>query len=352
MVSLKPLFAACLCFGSIVVAAQTPPVAAPPPSIVRAGFIYPDTAKPTPECHATTIVDLPDGTQMASWFGGKHEKNPDVVIWTAHYQQRVWSEPVQVANGIQYTAPGSVVKRYPCWNPVLFQPKNGPLLLFYKVGASPDTWWGMLITSSDNGKTWSEPRRLPEGILGPIKNKPVLLPNGDLLCPTSSEHDGWRVYFELTPDLGRTWFRTGSLNDGMALGAIQPSILMEPEGRLVALGRSRQGNLWEASSTNQGRSWSAIALNGLPNPNSGTDAVTLNDGRHLLVFNDSSTNRTPLTVAMKAPATDWKRVLTLEDQPGEYSYPAIIQAADGMVHITYTWKRLLVKHVVVDPAKL
>src|SRR5678815_1809353 len=97
------------------------------------------------------------------------------------------------------------------WNPVLFQPKEGPLLLFYKVGPSPSEWWGMLETSTDDGKTWSAPKRLPDRVLGPIKNKPEQLPNGDLLCPTSSEDDGWRVHFERTMDLGKTWASTGPL---------------------------------------------------------------------------------------------------------------------------------------------
>jgi alpha-L-rhamnosidase len=30
----------------------------------------------------------------------------------------------------------------------------------------------------------------------------------------------------------------------------------------------------------------------------------------------------------------------------------VIQTADGLVHVTYTWYRKKVKHVVIDPRKL
>ena len=77
--------------------------------------------------------------------------------------------------------------RHPCWNPVLFDVPGAGLMLFYKVGPSPQTWWGMVRTSRDSGRTWSEARRLPDGILGPIKNKPVRLADGTLVAGSSTE---------------------------------------------------------------------------------------------------------------------------------------------------------------------
>jgi len=162
--------------------------------IVKMEFIF-DKA-PFEQCHASTIVETKKG-QVAAWFGGKHESNPDVGIWLSRKVWGKWTKPTEVANGVQYNK-----KRYPCWNPVLFQPKVGALLLFYKAGPSPDSWWGMLMTSNDCGKTWSTPRRLPEDIFGPIKNKPIQLPDGVVLCGSSTENKGWRVHFERTADLG------------------------------------------------------------------------------------------------------------------------------------------------------
>jgi len=182
-----------------------------------------------------------------------------VGIWISRHYGATWSAPFQAANGAQ--ADGS---RHPCWNPVLFQPKQGSLILFYKVGPSPDRWWGMLKTSEDGGGTWSVARRLPEGILGPIKNKPLQLADGTLLCPSSTEHDGWRVHFERTADLGKTWEKTGPLNDGTRIGAIQPALLTLEDGSLLALCRSRQHAIAESRSADGGKTWSPMTLTALP----------------------------------------------------------------------------------------
>jgi predicted neuraminidase len=274
---------------------------------MQSEFIY-ETA-PYPSCHASTLVES-RGKLLAAWFGGTEERNPDVGIWVAHYEDGKWTPGVEVANGVE-----SPTVRYPCWNPVLFQPAEGPLLLFYKVGPNPVEWWGMLIRSEDGGATWSEPERLPDGILGPIKNKPIQFPNGDILCPTSTERGGWRVYFERLSSQGGTWQATAPINDGIALGAIQPSLLLHPDGCLQALGRTRQGRIFSSESMDEGRTWDAMTLLDLPNPNSGTDAVTLHDDRSLLVYNHSTTDRTPLNVALSSNGRRWTPVLTLENTP-------------------------------------
>ena len=316
--------------------------AATPSALVKSEYIF-ETA-PFKECHASTIVETKNGL-VSAWFGGTKERNPDVGIWLSRQEDGRWSAPVEVANGVQ-----SPTNRYACWNPVLFQPKSGPLLLFYKVGPSPSRWWGMLSTSEDNGKTWSKARRLPEGILGPIKNKPVQLPNGDIVCSSSTEDHGWRVHFERTGDLGQTWQATPPVNDGKEIEAIQPSILFYPGGRLQALGRTQQDHIFEIWSEDEGKTWGKMSLTTLPNPNSGTDAVTLKDGRQLLVYNHSTKGRSPLNVALSKDGKTWEPLLTLEDEPAkQFSYPAVIQTSDGLVHITYTWKRERIKHAVVKP---
>lgn len=341
-----PILAVCTMAGlSTISVAQT----SLPPGILKSEFVY-ETA-PFPSCHASTIAETAKGTLVTAWFGGKYEKHPEVGVWVSRQVEGRWTAPIEVANGVQYQNPDGSVHRHPCWNPVLFQPKSGPLLLFYKVGPSPSTWWGMLMTSDDNGATWSIPRRLPEHIDGPVKNKPVQLPNGDLLCGSSTEHDGWRVHFERTSDLGRTWQRTGPVNDGKEFGAIQPSILFLGGEKLLAVGRTKQGKVFQVASDDLGRTWGSLTATELPNPNAGTDAVTLKDGRHLIVYNHTPKGRSPLNVAVSRDGKVWNPALVLESEPGEYSYPAIIQASDGLVHITYTWKRQRVRHVVLDPAK-
>ena len=95
-----------------------------------------------------------------------------------------------------------------------------------------------------------------------------------------------------------------------------------------------------------------MSLTSLPNPNSGIDAVTLGDGRHLLVYNHTAKGRSPLNLAISADGEEWKPVAVLENEPGEFSYPAVIQTKDGLVHISYTWKRQRVRHIVVDPKEI
>ena len=221
--------------------------------IVLYEFIFQANDVRFPSCHASTIVETKHGLVVA-WFAGTNEKNPDVGIWVSRFLNGEWSNPLEVANGVQNSK-----MRYPTWNPVLFQPKGGPLMLFYKVGPSPRQWWGMLITSENEGKTWS--------------------------------------HMEATM---------------------------------------------------------------LPNPNSGTDAVTLRDGRFILVYNHISPSKTwgsrnKLNMAISEDGINWSAAVLLEknqDQDSEYSYPAVIQTRDGKIHITYTWNRKLIKHVVVDPSKI
>jgi predicted neuraminidase len=314
------------------------------PGYLKAEFIY--ERAPFEQCHASTIEQTAEGL-VAAWFGGTAEGNDDVGIWFARHLGNAWTDPVEVANGAHISG-----QRYPCWNPVLYQQPQGPLLLFYKVGPSPRAWWGMLIHSADGGEHWSTSRRLPYGALGPIKNKPVLLANGVLLCGSSTEHDGWRVQMEHTRDSGVSFEVVGPLNDGQQFGAIQPTIFQHGGGKLQILCRSRQRVLTECWSDDYGRTWSPMRATDLPNPNAGADGVTLADGRHLLVYNHTQRGRSPLNVAVSTDGKLWKSACVLEDEPGEFSYPAVIQATDGTVHITYTWKRLRVKHVVLDPTRL
>lgn len=374
-------------FSLNILAQETPPKdPSNSNSILSANFIY--ESAPFPSCHASSIEETANGL-IATWFGGTHEKHPDVGIWVSRlpyadhtnttptkttptkttHISGTWSKPVEVANG-KGAAPDG--KQLPTWNPVLFQPKFGskpqPLVLFYKVGPSPETWWGMMTTSHDQGLSWTEPKRLPDGFLGPIKNKPVERSDGAWLCPSSTETEEepsrWNVHFEITNDQGNTWTRSPALNqkplnDGLALQAIQPALLHLGPQHWLAVGRSRQNKIFETESKDDGATWTPLTLGKLPNNNSGLDTVTLLNGKHLMVYNHVAGTpgqwggkRTPLNVAWSTDGKSWNPWIVLENTPGEFSYPAIIQSRDGLVHITYTWNRKKIKHVVVDPQVL
>lgn len=303
-------------------------------------------AAPFAQCHASTIVETRSGL-VAAWFGGTAEGAADVGIWLARKTRAGWTRPVEVAKGA-----GADGVPEPCWNPVLFRPTGGPLLLFYKVGPSPARWRGMMARSSDDGRTWAAAEPLPEGIIGPAKNHPIEMASGTIWSGSSTEADGWRVHFEKSKDRGSTWVRTAPLNDGKAVGLIQPALLRTGRRGIIAMMRSDAGWIYESSSADGGTTWTAPAPTVFPNPNAGLDAVTLRDGRHILVYNPVTAGRGVLAVAVFEKGSGWRRVLTLEEEKdAEFSYPAVIQTSDGLVHITYTWKRTRIRHVVLGPGR-
>ncbi|MEG3090298.1 sialidase family protein [Sphingomonas sp. PB1R3] len=345
---------------AMAIVATASPAAERRSPILLSEFV--DAGAPYPQAHASTLVQLPDGTLAAAWFAGSGESRPDVRIWFARREAGGWSAPRPVADGV--AADG---QRQPTWNPVLFQPPGQPLHLFYKVGPSPRAWWGMVIRSNDGGRHWSRPERLPDGVLGPIKNKPVIAPDGAWLSPSSREEGTaeaniWSLRIERSTDRGRNWTVTPAIASPMHIEAIQPSILFHKDGKLELVARTRQGALAQSWSRDGGVSWSPVAAIDLPNPNAGTDAVTLADGRQLIVYNHAGHApgtpgdgpRWPLNIGLSDDGVRWRNVLTLESKPmpDGYAYPAVIQTRDGLVHVTYTWNRQHIRHVVIDPKLL
>lgn len=303
-----------------------------------AGFVFEDD-RPFPQCHASTVVETGDGTLLCAWFGGTKEKNPDVGIWMSRYANGRWA-PVQVAAKVAPVAH---------WNPVLFRdPKRGTFL-FFKVGAEIDSWQTYWMRSEDNGVTWSKPVELvhgDKGGRGPVKNKAILLADGTWLAPASTEAHGWKAFVDRSTDGGATWERSANFRFDRKKthcnGAIQPTLWESAPGCVHALMRTAAGKIARADSVDGGKKWAGAVMTDLPNNNSGIDALRLEDGRILLVYNPVEQNwgpRTPLALAVSSDnGSTWRRIADLETAKGEYSYPAIVRTSAG-VAISYTWKR-------------
>ncbi len=365
----------------------------PHPLVTDAAHLYTRTS--FPQCHAATIVETREGDLVAAYFGGTHERHPDVCIWVSRKPKGSdrWSDPILAGDGVffpgtpdallagvndsttlasvgpvaQFADADPRLRRKACWNPVLTEMPSGELWLFYKVGLRVADWTGWVVKSKDGGKTWSKREPLPQGFIGPVKNKPEIV-DGRLICASSTESGGWKLHFEILDLAIGQWDYIGPipadsayltedlLPDGITpregarlrpINCIQPSILRHGDGRLQVLMRTRNGRLATSWSDDRGRTWSRVTLTDIPNNQSGTDAVTLADGTHLLIYNPFSTlpatkkgPRTPLAVARSTDGLHWTPIVTLEDSPiSQYSYPAIIQGRDGDIHCIYTWRR-------------
>lgn len=401
--------------------------------VVEHGTLYGEGV--IPSCHASTIVELPNGDMLAAYFAGTYEGHPDCCVYMSRRRagQTTWDRPQVLVSGIRTAATESAFsydepaegtdpttvddftkntrKRKPCYNPVLYMLPGTPqrqevahfdqsmkrdapkadlksvvptLVLDYKLGKFVQDWTGWEVRSTDNGYSWALPvplqtdSALHQIQLGPIKNKPVIIPmmQGDgrsprvfpqggvrahriggprqmpyrILAGSSTETGGdWKFHFEYSDDGGKTWTLTYPERD--TLQCIQPSILFLKDGRLKAIGRTRHGRLAQCYSSDFGTTWSEVTLSDMPNNNSGTDALTLRDGRHVLVYNDSNVEgrRTPLSVAVSDDGEHWAKLCDLEtDDLGEYSYPSVIQASDGKVWVLYTWRRQQIGYAVID----
>ena len=146
-------------------------------------FIFHKNEK-APSCHASTVLPLDNGHVLAAWFGGAREGDNSVEIWISERDKNNnWSVPRSISEGDKIAH----------WNPVLYQRKNGDIILYYKHGEKIPEWITKYIVSSDNGKTWSKPEVLvpgdKSGGRGPVKNKCLKLSNGTLLAPASTEQN-------------------------------------------------------------------------------------------------------------------------------------------------------------------
>ncbi len=297
------------------------------------------------QCHASSVALLPDGCTGAAWFGGTQEKADDVAIWFSKRRKGEWTEPEKIADAPEI----------PCWNPVLFCDGNRTLL-FYKVGKEISRWQTMIKESFDGGKSWCAERELVPGDFGgrgPVKNKCIRLMDGSILAPASTEEGEWNCFLDRSEDGGKTWIRSENIpvdrEKMKGEGIIQPTVWQSTDGNVHLLMRSSEGVLYRSDSPDGGKTFTPAKKTQIPNNNSGIDAVRMEDGRIVLVYNPVSGNwaaRSPICFAVSDDGGETcgePQILDYvpcdkNEERAEFSYPAIVSKGND-VFLTYTWKR-------------
>ncbi|MBS2100909.1 sialidase family protein [Carboxylicivirga linearis] len=313
---------------------------------LQSEFAYNDTIPPS--VHAATLEEISNNQLIAAWFGGSYEGAKDVGIYSAFYTQNKWQKPTQLVQ-----PPVINNDTLACWNPVLFKSKSNKLYLFYKAGKNPREWFGALITSDDEGQSWTEPMYLPDGFLGPIKNKPVELIDGQIICGSSTESiEGniWRAHVEIFNEADNTW-KMVEIPNTKHLEVIQPTFIPHPDNKLEMLCRSKHNKVVTAWSDYSGTNWSELDTINVVNSNSGIDAIAIDDDLFLMVNNplkqgpDWFYGRNILDVEYSTDGVNWNKLFDLEnEEKGQFSYPAIIQTSDKTIHVLYTYNREGIKH--------
>ena len=341
------------------------------------------------ECHSASIAENRRGDLVATYFAGVKERTPDCSIYVSIKKKgsNEWSAPILAGDGVFVLgtedaaragiedtttlagegpvkarrsdkafrkADASRMRRKACWNPVLMQEPGGDMVLYYKIGLKVSDWTAWVVRSRDGGKTWGDREYLGDSLLGPVKNK-IMANAGRLIAPTSLESHGWHLYFELSDDGGKTWRKTPFVEADTTILAIQPALLRLGGANIAAVARTRNRQVAYTESHDNGETWSKIELLSMPNNNSGLDAVTTRDGRHVMICNDwpiepdkQKGARTPLSLMTSDDGKTWTHWMTLEDSPiSQYSYPSIIETSDGHLHCIYTWRRRRIKHVEI-----
>jgi predicted neuraminidase len=304
--------------------------------------------RPFMRSHASTLVELDNGDTLVAWFGGTAEKNLDTAIWYSRRRDGKWSYPEVLADE-EGTAQ---------WNPVLFYAPDKTIYLYYKIGKNESEWYTRFMFSKDNGLTWSEPEDLvpgDRGGRGPVKNKPIVLHSGDWLAPASLEREYADAFVDISTDNGMTWQASPLVplnhKEFIGEGVIQPTLWESEPNTVHMLLRSSAGWIYRSDSKDGGRTWCEVYRTSLYNNNSGIDAVKLDDGTVVLVYNPLQESYGPRNLLVVSLSNDngvtWPYTCVLEndeDEEAEYSYPAIV-ARGNEISITYTWKQESIAYI-------
>lgn len=297
--------------------------------------------------HPAAITQLANGDLYLAYYTGSGEYADDTAVYGARLPkgESKWTKPVPIAD-TPYRSEG---------NPVVWQAPDGKVWLFYVVRYGK-TWSTSLIQakiSTDGAKTWSDPMlvTMTQGMM--VRGRPLALADGDFLLPVYHEtgHDTEKVgpdscslFFRFEAKT-RTWSETNRISS--RYGNIQPAVDRIKGDHLVCYCRrggdysdDPKGRIVRSESRDGGRTWSKGEETAFKNPNAAVEFLRLKSGHHLLIFNDSTRGRSPLTAAL---STDGDKTYpyrkNLMEGLGDFAYPYAIQADDGKIHLIFTSDR-------------
>jgi predicted neuraminidase len=311
--------------------------------------------------HPAAITELQNGDLYLVYYGGSGEYGADSAVHWSRLRkgEKTWSQP-------KILTPRP---RLPEGNPVIWQAPDGTVWLFSLVRPG-DTWCTSQITvrtSTDGAKTWSEPSIITKEPGMMVRAKPIVLANGDYLLPIYHETgndpewtapDTSSLFLRYDPKT-KKWTESNRIKS--RLGNLQPAVVALTDNDLICYCRRggdykprTDGYLVRSESHDGGRTWSAGTDSVFPNPNAATDFIKLQDGHLLLVYNNSMSERNPLTVAI---STDNDKTYpyrkNIAEGHGDFGYPYAIQTRDGKIHVIYTSdRRSVINHAVFDESAI
>lgn len=292
--------------------------------------------------HCSTLAEAPNGDLLCLWYGGSYESGSDQTLFLSRRPkgERVWTEPEVLVRDPEQP-PGNAV--------IFVDGADRVWIVWGRMEASRPlrrgAGWGecrlLYRISTDNGFTWSNDEVMPGSFSWLPRNVPIILANGELVLPVSGgasqAHDG--AFFLITADNGKTWEQSAVI-----AGGSQPTVVERADGSLMTFLRG-EPRIRSSESHDRGRTWTEATPTQLMNPGAGIAMTRLQSGELLLVYNNSATKRTPLSITTSSDDGEtWSDPLDLETNPGVYSYPCAIQASDGKIHVTYTYRRYTIIH--------
>ena len=326
------------------------PIEDPYGTIIHSSELIFERIPGAPNHHASSIIEAANGDLLVTWYGGSYESSDDEALFMARRKkgQLAWETPVMLWRYL----------KQPVGNAVIFTDQRGRVWIVWgrmeaRQPLLAHTGWErtrlLYRISEDNGYHWSEDKLFPMDTTGWLpRNLAIKLSTGELVVPLSDErNDKDLSFFVITKDSGATWVKSNDIPNAQSQGE-QPTVAQRKDGSLLAFLRTGP-RLLQTESFDRGITWSPAKLTGLKNPDAAISLCSLQNGNLVLTWNNQERGRSQLHIARSTDGgKSWSTPLLLESNPGEYSYPSIFQASDGLIHVIYTYRRYSIKHVVFN----